>query len=747
MVRVDSGDALDVRSFSVEERMSALFEITVVALSADADVDFDAIVGRPARLDVHTGAGARVPVRSWTGVCRDIQLVAAEETGLSTYHLHLVPTLWLATQRRNHRMFQQMSELEIARALLAEWGITPDLRITGRYKKREYRVQYAESDFAFLSRMLEDAGISFFFEQGEAETRLVLSDAPHLDAPRPPIAFRDRPTAADREHVTRVSLAQRIRPGRYTIKDHDPRLPPSYDLRAGAAVAAGSVEGRLERFHYVPGAFQFGADQGESAPFGDDRGKTRTDEKEAGSLAQKRLDAKRARAKVCSFETNAADLAPGVVLSVLDHPRADLAADKRLLVIQSSLRGTAAGDWHHRCEALSAEIAYRPSLATPKPRALGVESATVVGPAGDEIHTDELGRVRVHFHWDRESRMNEQSSCWIHVSQPWAGRGFGVISLPRVGQEVLVDFLGGDPDRPVITGRVYTSPQRVPYALPANKTQSGWKSESSPGGGGFNEIRFEDAKGREQVYLQAEKDLDELVKHDETVTIGNDRRELVKHDEALTVDHDRRRKVGNDESIAVDHDRVKVVGHDESVTVGHDRTRVVAHDESISIGNDRTKQVKRNERETVGKSRTRVVGVNESVKIGKSQRVKVGGQKSEKVGKSSTETVGLAKTVTVGGMHTTTVGGAMTTTVGLMSTETVGLVKHVKAGDKIEITCGKSKIVMERSGKITLSGTEIVIKGKDAVKVDGKEIAVKADDNASVQGGKVQVVGDPIDLN
>src|SRR5690349_16515892 len=154
-----------------------------------------------------------------------------------------------------------------------------------------------------------------------------------------------------------------------------------------------------------------------------------------------------------------------------------------------------------------------PRVVTPKPKISGVESATVVGPPGEEIHTDEFGRVRVHFHWDRESRMNDNSSCWLHVSHPWAGRGFGMINLPRIGQEVLVDFLGGDPDRPIIVGRVFTNLQKVPYALPANKTQSGWKSESSPGGGGFNEIRFEDAKGSEQVYIQAEKNLDKLVKN------------------------------------------------------------------------------------------------------------------------------------------------------------------------------------------------------------------------------------------
>ncbi len=190
-----------------------------------------------------------------------------EETGLSTYEITIVPMLWLATQRRNHRMFQQLSELDIARRILAEWGIEPELRVTGVYGKREYRVQYAESDYAFLCRMLEDAGISFFFEQADTETRLVLADAPQAGAPRPAIPFRDNPTTSlEREHVTKLHVGQRVRPGRYTLRDHDTRLPASYPLLASAEAPRAGVEGRLERFHYAPGAFQFGTDKGEDCP-------------------------------------------------------------------------------------------------------------------------------------------------------------------------------------------------------------------------------------------------------------------------------------------------------------------------------------------------------------------------------------------------------------------------------------------------------------------------------------------------
>jgi type VI secretion system secreted protein VgrG len=207
---------------------------------------------------------------------------------------------------------------------------------------------------------------------------------------------------------------------------------------------------------------------------------------------------------------------------------------------------------------------------------MGVESATVVGPAGDEIHTDEFGRVRVHFHWDRESQMNEKSSCWIHVSQSWGGTGYGGVNLPRIGQEVLVDFLGGDPDRPIITGRVYTNLQKVPYPLPANKTQSGWRSNSTNQTGGYNEMMFEDASGQELLRMQAEKDMHKLVKND------------------------------------------------EESHVGRDRARSVQRDESVSVGNDRSKQVQKTERVTIGQNHNIAVGVNHTHQVGNNHTTIVG---------------------------------------------------------------------------------------------------------------------------
>ena len=576
VVSIASGDTLDVRQFSVVERMSSLFEITLLVVAENPDIDFEHVIGQAASFTMGGGFEDAPSSRTWTGLCSEMQQVAVEETGVSTYHLVLVPSLWLTTQRRNHRMFQQLSELDIVLEVLDDWGIKPVQRLTSTYKKRKYRVQYGESDFAFISRMLEDAGISFYFERADGVSKLVLADAPQVNKARPSIPFRDKPTAADREHVTSVRVGRRVRPGRYTMRDHDYRKDPSFKLlAAGAAPRATDVEQKLERYHYTPGAFLFGADKGESTPHADDKGKTRSDDGEAAILAQKRLDAKRGAARTVTFETNVLDLAPGVVTSILDHPRSDLAAGERLLIVEASRHGTAGDDWTAHCEARSAGVAYRPALTTPKPRVSGIESATVVVPAGEEIHTDEFGRVRVHFHWDRESKMDDNSSCWIHVSQPWGGSGYGGTNLPRIGQEVIVDFLGGDPDRPIITGRVYTNLQKVPYGLPANKTQSGWKSNSTGGTGGYNELMFEDAGGKELLRVQAEKDLHKLVKHDEDIIVGRNRTTHIKGNDALTVNKNLSKHVLLNEREVTGLNRTTAVGVNRTTHVGAVDTTVV----------------------------------------------------------------------------------------------------------------------------------------------------------------------------
>ncbi|XXT19362.1 type VI secretion system tip protein TssI/VgrG [Sorangium sp. So ce429] len=681
-IEVASGDALDVRNFSVQQRLSSLFQVDLVAVSENPSVDFDAVVGQPARFALHAGTHDRL----WSGLCSHLEQVRVEPSGMSTYQLTIVPTMWLLTQRKNYRMFQHISEPDIALKLLKEWNIEPEVRIDrGAYKKRKYRVQYAESDFTFVSRMLEDAGITYSFEQTGDETKLVFSDAPHASQKRASSLIFLDDTSMARNHdvafVTHVRMSKRVRPGKYTLRDHDYRRPPGYKLMGSASGGQG-LEEKLERYQYTPGAFLYGADQGDPTPAADDKGKTRTDEKEAARLAQKRLDAKRGSAKVCTFETNAYDLAPGSVISIAGYPNEALAENRALLVVESSLSGTNQGEWSHHCNARGTDIPFRPELVTPKPKVNGVESATVVGRAGEEIHTDEFGRVRVHFHWDRESRMDDNSSCWIHVSQSWGGAGFGGMNLPRVGQEVLVDFLNGDPDRPIIVGRVYTNLQKVPYKLPDNKTRSGWKSNSTGGTGGYNEIMFEDAAGNEQVNIQAQKDLNKLVKNNETETTGVD------------------------QTIKVGNNRAATIGAVDSALVGKQHTVTIAQppEPPPQIPPTGTAMSDQNISQTTGLSTLTMSGPDVNLTAAGNVSISAGANISMSAGANIQISAGSTVQTSAGVMIMNTAGVQITTTAGAVIQVKAGALASVEAavvqvkGDTVEITA---------SGPVDINGAVI----------------------------------------
>jgi type VI secretion system secreted protein VgrG len=590
-VKIASNDDLDVREFAVDQSMSSLFTVTITALCKNADVDFEAVVGQEASFVLH-GPGTDGKGKTWQGVCSEMHQIGVEEDGTSTYHLKIMPKLWLASQRKNHRMFQIMTELDIVTKMLDEWGVDIEKKIQGQYKSRKYRVQYGETDFAFMSRMLEEAGISYYFDDRDGKTVMVLSDAPQTNEAREKsIAFRDQPTVADKEHVTSVRVSRHIRPGKVTVRDHDYRMSPSYKLLASAQ--HDSVEKKLESFEYQPGAFLFESEKGEATPFADDRGKHRTDEGEGGKLVQKRLAAQRGDASSVMFLTNVIDLQPGAVMSILDHPQRELGSGKKLLVVKSRIEGRMNEEMSHHVETRGADKPFHPAIVTPKPKVNGVETATVVGPAGEEIHTDEFGRVRVHFHWDRESKMDENSSCWIHSSQPWGGSGFGGTNLPRIGQEVIVDFVGGDPDRPMIVGRIYTNLQKTPYKLPANKTQSGWKSNSSPSTGGFNEMMFEDKAGQELVRMRAEKDMTTRVNNNQDLSVGANRKdtiegfdkEHVQKDQTHTVDGNKMTQVGMDQITSILGNMLKMTGGDQVLqTIGQYASQALAHQISSEKG-------------------------------------------------------------------------------------------------------------------------------------------------------------------
>lgn len=616
---VDHPTVFDVRRFAIRENLHQLFHIDLEVVCADLGVELDSLVGRDAHFRLRRADG--VTERSWQGLVTDCGHIGIDDDQLATYRIVVQPRLWLLTQRRNYRVFQQMSDPEVAIQVLADWGISPRRAFdVASYPARKYRVQYAESDYHFVCRLLEDAGITYAFEAVDGNTRLVLDDAPHARELREtPITYASSAIDGRRRQIAFDLRVERgLRPGRYTQRDVDYRRSPEFPLSASAQGGI-EIEQSLERYHQNYGAFLFRAEADGATPVADDRGPARTRLDVGQRQVERRLAAKRADARRCLFSTTAHDLKPGDVFHLGDHPRPELAEGQRLLVVGCELEGDIIDEWSHRVDARFADQPFHPPLSTPKPRTHGVESATVVGPDDDEIHTDEFARVRVQFHWDREGKRDPQSSCWIPVSQPWGGAGFGAVNIPRVGQEVLVQFLGADPDRPVVVGRVFTKTNPVPYKLPEHKTVSGIRSRSAnrmmmgandgPGevlpqfdlatsiaeqlsppnfaqgpsiiqsaldGDLFNasspdagahlwpgsEVTMNDRAGQEVLYMQAERDMNTVVKNNQTAVIGNRRATRVGGDDVLDVDHQQFITVGSDRLVQVEGSQRHVVTGD-----------------------------------------------------------------------------------------------------------------------------------------------------------------------------------------
>ncbi|MBK8253079.1 MAG: type VI secretion system tip protein VgrG [Polyangiaceae bacterium] len=834
-----SGESsLSVRRFSVHEEMSSLFSVSVWARSTNDDIDLGSIVGKPAALEVASGMNFATFAsgRRWGGVCAHMELIQAESTGLSTYYIRIVPRLWMATQKRNHRIFQRTNTPDMVDTILKEWKIEPQWQIDrASYPQFEYRVQYGESDYAFISRMLEEAGICFGFADDPKESKVVLWDAPQHNEPRLglPIPFVDQPNqSAEKEFVSNVRMSEAVRPGKVTLRDHDFRKPAQYKL-LGDTTGPGNEEDQLEQYVYSPGAFkmlqpalskatslpdkaagwldgmrdkvvdaaddkvtQFVNDEvtqllnkslrnvagslttgvvtdilggmagdiagnvagklasdllgGDRESFdidfekllrdkmsgvvnnrlagkvddtvtkfvtkkmgkfaksklggmaanaagdlakeatkavggkiidslfgdakqaaeeatskaqkllsaanslaGDDKGASRHDEKAGKALAKRASEAIRTGKTSLTFDTNALDLKPGSIFSIADHPGSKVGANSKLLITSFSVDGTPDGEWSMSSAAVFADQPYRPPQKTPKPKVEGLQSAVVVGPQGQEIHTDEFGRIRVQFHWDREGGFNDDSSRWMRVSQGWGGPGFGIISIPRVGSEVVVAFLEGDPDNPLVVGQVYNTTSPTPHKLPDNKTVSAWRGNSSPGGGGFNEILFEDMKGKEMLFIQAEKNLKKIVKNDETEIIEQDRR----------------------------------------VTVGGNLTKMVMSDETETTGSDRTMTVGENLRQTVGNNAVSNVGGSHTQQVGKGMALTVGPNPPPEGSDPEPPPEDIPE----------------------------GVVK-VEVKERLELTIGEASLVIDKSGKVELIGVEFKFTAIGPVHINGSTI-------------------------
>ncbi|MGY4826860.1 type VI secretion system tip protein TssI/VgrG [Stutzerimonas chloritidismutans] len=575
-----------VLEFQGREAISQPYRFDLELVSEHPDLDLESLLHRPAFL-------AFAPDGS--GIHGLVHKTAQGESGkrLTRYRLTLVPQLTYLAHRTNQRIFQHLSVPQIVAQVLEEHGIQADAYRFQLgpviYPPREYCVQYDETDLHFIQRLCEEEGIHYHFQHGANGHVLVFGDDqtafPRLAA----TAYQqDSGLVADQPVIKRFGLRLESRPSRVTRRDYDFEKPR---LTMEAAFHS-DFQPDLEDYDY-PGRFTERA-----------RGK---------HLSQRALERHRHDYELAEGESDQPQLASGHFLPLGEHPRSDwnqlwlltevLHEGKQPQVLEESITNVPA---HHglapsplwgegrRGGALASldfhqgyrnhftstpwDIPFRPPLNHPKPKVLGSQTAVVTGPAGEEVHCDEYGRVRVQFHWDREGQADDKTSCWLRVSSSWAGDRYGGIAIPRIGMEVLVTFLEGDPDQPLVTGCLYHKEHQVPYDLPANKTRTVFKTLSSPGGGGYNELRIEDRKGAEQIYLHAQRDWDENIEHDQKIRVGHERHDTVeansysefRAEEHRTIYADRKTEIRANDHLTVGNTQHVKIGTGQFIEAGQE---------------------------------------------------------------------------------------------------------------------------------------------------------------------------------
>ena len=561
------GDVLLLQRMSGQEEMGRLFTFELQLLSEDPQINFQDLLGQNMTVRVETMHGQ---TRYFNGFVSRFSQVGSLGR-LTKYQATLVPWLWFLTRTADCHIFQNTSVPDIIEKIFSDFGFADvKNRLNGKYQPWEYCVQYRETAFDFISRLAEQEGIYYYFVHENGKHTLVLADGLSSHDPREGYEeiryHREDDAVTDYEYVSDWSFQQSVQSGVFALNDFDFKSPKK-SLRARATITRPHKAADFEIYDY-PGEY--------------------TEFDDGEQYSRMRIQELHSQFETGHGQANARGIGPGFTFDLTEFPREDQC--RRYLVtaaryevesdeFDSSGEPTGRGPTYE-CEyaAIDSEESFRPARLTPLPRIRGAQTAIVVGQSGEEIYTDEYGRVKVQFHWDRYGKADENSSCWMRVAQVWAGKSWGAMYIPRIGQEVIVEFLEGDPDRPIITGRVYNGALMPPYTLPANKTMSTLKSNSSKGGEGFNEIRYEDKKGEEQIFIHAEKNQDNRVKNDSFEWIGNNRHLIVKKDQLEHVENNRSEKV--------DVDHMEEIGKDRHLKVGGKEAKNIAQSQSLTVGGD-----------------------------------------------------------------------------------------------------------------------------------------------------------------
>ena len=698
-------DAFVCTGFRGRERLSAPFEFTLDIVSENLAVAAADLVGKAVSWTVNAPEDSPRPFH---GFVRHLITRREGDRNLRAYQVEVVPWLWFLTRTTDCRIFQNMTVDAIITDTFDRLGLTAYKKsLTGTYPTRDYCVQYCETAFAFVSRLMEEYGIFYYFEFAEGSHTLVLADAPsaYFDcAPHGTVDYWPQEAGADA--VARWDRAFAFRSGKVTHTDYNFETPSTSLLKDTATTVELTGISGFELYDY-PGGHAVAADGATLA-------KSRMEEVEAG------YDTATGASRCSSF-------APGGKFALENHP-SDNGSYVFLEVEHTATeeghidsRGGAA-DYSNTFVVAPAAVPFRPAPVTPRPRIAGAQTAAVVGPSGEEIYTDKYGRVKVQFFWDRLGKKDENSSCWIRVSEMWAGKQWGMVFTPRIGQEVVVEFLEGDPDRPLITGRVYNAEQMPPYALPANMTQSGLQTRSTKDGGeaDFNELRFEDLKGKEDIYFHAQKDFHRFVENDDDLKVENDQFIQIKNNRTLTV------QKGFEKITIEEGDRERTVskGNDTLLVSKGNRTVTVTEgNESLTVSKGtRTVDVKADYAVTVQEG-------NRTITVSK-------GNDGHAIAKGNRE------------VKVDTGNDTLTVAQGDIGVKATAGKIEIEAGTSITLKVGANKIVIDAGGilidaaKVTLKATASSVEVAPAgITGKGPTVSLKGDAQTKVEGLMVQVAG------
>lgn len=699
-------DTLLLERFRGEERVSAPFHFHLDLLSEKPDIDPASILGKKVSVEIDFGG----ETRHINGI---ISRFAQGDRAmrLTRYQAEMVPHLWLGSLRQNSRIFQQKSASDVLSTVLGDIGVESALQLSGTYKPRNYCAQYRETDLGFVSRLMEEEGIYYFHAHSSGSHKLTLSDnskqAPACPGTGTLAVSPDghAPVGSEEPIAFGITREDSVLTGSVTLWDHTFEMPGK-NLEAKDPVKDGDA--KFELYDY-PGEYAHRFD-GINPGGGEQASELQKIFDENARVAHLRSQEIGAQRRAVRGQSNYPSLTAGHTFKLDRHYRGDMNGEYFLTSVwhDASVRNyeNAEGSpfsYENSFECIPGALPYVPARVTPRPLVRGAQTATVVGPSGAEIFTDKYGRVKVQFPWDREGKKDSASSCWVRVATPWGGKNWGAIAIPRIGSEVVVDFLEGDPDRPIITGMVYNAEWMPPYALPDNMTQSGIKTRSTPQGGAenFNELRFEDKKDAEQIYLHAEKNLDAIVENNETHKVGFSKKD--KGDQSVEIFNNQVVKVGEGKGDAADGSQTLDIYKDQTVT--------------LATGNQAITLKQGNRTVTLDKG-------NETVAIKMGNRSVTLDQGSDEL------TIKMGNLTTKLAMGNTTLqldmGNATTTAkLGKISEE---------AMQGIEMKVGQNSIKIDQTG-VTIKGMMVKVEGQVQTQIKGLMTQVNGDAMLTVKGG------------